>query len=114
LIDLGLFRAGGDDYPTYGVTTLEARHVRIRDASAHFRYQAKGGIERTINIDDPGVVTAVKQLRRYRKGGDRLLAFRDRDGWHEIHAGDLNAYLRATSGVDMTAKDLRTWRATVL
>jgi DNA topoisomerase I len=119
LIDLGMFRVGGDEYATgedatYGAATLTAGHSRCNGHSVRFRYPAKGGIEREVIIDDPRVCATVRALRRYRKGDDRLLAYRRGDAWAEVHSGDVNEYLREASGRPMTAKDLRTWHATVL
>lgn len=119
LIDLGLFRVGGDEYAggddgTYGVATLTAGHVTCNGHLVCFRYPAKGGIPREVSIEDPRVYATVKALRRYRRGTDRLLAYRRGDGWAEVRSGDVNDYLRAASGHLMTAKDLRTWHATVL
>lgn len=120
LIDLGLFRVGSDQYatdddPTFGVATLQADHVTVTEAGlARFCYRAKGGIERELSIRDPRVVATVRQLKRFRRRSQRLLAYRNpQKGWREVHAGDVNAYLRTATGTDMTAKDLRTWHATV-
>lgn len=120
LIDLGLFRVGGDQYandddPTFGVATLRSDHVAAAGPGAvRFRYRAKGGVERRLSISDPAVVATVRRLKRLRRGPQRLLAYRDADRrWREIHASDVNAYLRLATGADMTAKDLRTWHATV-
>jgi DNA topoisomerase-1 len=120
LIDRGLFRVGNDQYandddPTFGVATLQCGHVRCAGPrTVRFRYRAKGGIERILSIQDPDVVAAVRRLKRFRRGSVRLLAYRDADrGWREIHARDINGYLRRTTGADLTAKDLRTWHATV-
>ena len=120
LIDLGLFRVGGDQYandddPTFGVATLQADHVTLAGQGAvRFCYRAKGGIERELSIRDPRVVATVRSLMRFRRGPQRLLAYQDPEkGWREIHANDINAYLRLVTGIDMTAKDLRTWHATV-
>jgi DNA topoisomerase IB len=119
LIDLGLFRVGGDEYAdgedaTYGVATLEAGHVTISGPTVHFRYPAKGGIERDITITDPRVSATIRALRQHRHRHQRLLAYRNGGHWAEIRSGDVNEYLRSASGCEMTAKDLRTWHATVL
>ena len=119
LIDLGLFRVGGDEYAggedaTYGVATLEAGHVTLDGHTVHFRYRAKGGIQREISITDPTVSATVRALRRHRRRDERLLAYRSGARWAEVRSGDVNDYLRAASGCEMTAKDLRTWHATVL
>jgi DNA topoisomerase-1 len=118
LLDLGLFRVGGDEYasgddPTFGLATLRANHVRI-GSHVTFRYRAKGGLDRALTLRDRGVRSVVADLKEGRRGRDRLLAYRpDGGGWCELHACDINDYLRQASGVDMTAKDLRTWHGTV-
>jgi DNA topoisomerase IB len=115
LIDRGLFRVGGDEYPTHGVATLLASHVRRDGTTITFRYAAKGGVERECTVRDRAASAAIRALLRHRRGRQRLLAFRDDNhGWREVHAADINDYLRAASGLDMTAKDLRTWHATVV
>ena len=118
LIDLGLFRVGNDEYAkgedaTFGVTTLLPEHVRITRSGMEFRYPAKGGIERVCAVTDDQVCAVLTQLRR-RRDRSRLFAYRDGTGWHEIHSDDVNAYLKGASGIEMTAKDFRTWHATVL
>ncbi|HEY7176206.1 MAG TPA: DNA topoisomerase IB, partial [Micromonosporaceae bacterium] len=114
LIDKGLFRAGGDEYPTYGIATLEVQHVDLRPPRMTFSYDGKSGVEQRVTISDVLVAPVVRQLCADRKPSDRLLAYRDGDEWREIHAADINEYLRAASAADMTAKDLRTWHATVI
>jgi DNA topoisomerase IB len=56
----------------------------------------------------------VRSLKRRRGGGDRLLAYRSGRRWHDVTATDINDYLREISGSEFTAKDFRTWHATVL
>ncbi len=118
LIDQGLFRVGGDEYAkgddaTFGVATLLPEHVRVTRTGIEFRYPAKGGIERVCVVDDDDVRAVLNRLRR-RPGAERLLAFRDGTGWRDVHSDDINAYLKRASGIEMTAKDFRTWHATVL
>jgi DNA topoisomerase I len=118
LIDLGLFRVGGDEYAkgddaTYGVATLLPSHVRSRGGSLEFRYPAKGGNERVCAVTDKAVCRVLLQLRR-RRDKTRLFAFRDGSTWREVRSDDVNTYLRERSGIEMTAKDFRTWHATVL
>lgn len=118
LIDLGCFRVGSDNYAsengTYGMATLEREHVRIEnDERMVFDYVAKGGQARTQIVIDDAVLAVVKRLKRRRGGDARLLAFRDDEGWHALHADDVNRYLEHHAG-PCTAKDFRTWNATVL
>jgi DNA topoisomerase I len=118
LIDQGLFRVGSDQYArgddaTFGVATLLPSHVRISGRGMEFRYPAKGGIERVCAVSDDDVCAVLTQLRR-RRGAQRLFAYRNGTGWHDVRSDDVNAYLKRVSGIDMSAKDFRTWHATVL
>ncbi len=118
LIDLGCFRVGSDSYAsengTYGIATLEREHVRIEGGERMvFDYVAKGGQPRTQVVVDDAVLPVVRWLKRRRDDDPRLLAFRDDDRWRLLHSDDINAYLEQHAG-PCTAKDFRTWNATVL
>ena len=80
LLDLGYFRIGNEEYAeennSFGLTTLERRHVRRDGKALVFQFTGKSGIEHTITIDDPGAVEALEVMRRRRSGDDRLLAGR--------------------------------------
>lgn len=118
LLDRAVFRVGGEEYAaengTYGVATLLRSHVRLRDTALTFDYPAKGGIRRVVTVDDADLATAVRALRRVRRGPGRLLVYRDGDAIRELHANDVNARFKELAGEDCSAKDLRTWGATVL
>jgi DNA topoisomerase I len=118
LLDLGYFRIGSDAYAdsngSFGLTTLEKRHVRARDGALVFRFEGKSGIEHEIRIDDELAVAAVDTMRRRRGGGDRLLAYKKVRSWTPMDAALVNEYLRDATGAEITAKDFRTWHATVL
>jgi DNA topoisomerase-1 len=53
-------------------------------------------------------------MRRRRSEDARLMAFRQGRSWSALDAARVNDYLRTSTGGDMTAKDFRTWHATVL
>ena len=53
-------------------------------------------------------------MRRRRGGSERLLAWREGRTWRDLDAGRVNDYVRETTGLEATAKDFRTWHATVL
>jgi DNA topoisomerase-1 len=119
LIDLGLFRVGNDEYAdgedaTFGVSTLRVAHTRVSADEVHFRYLAKGRVPREVSVRDRQVVAVIRALRTHRHGEQRLLAYRTRTGWREVHSDEINEYLRDACGCAMTAKDFRTWHATVL
>jgi len=117
LLDLGYFRIGSDVYAdengSFGLTTLEKRHVRLRDGRLVFSFVGKSGVTHTVVIDDPGVRTSLDVMRR-RRGGERLLAYKAGRSWADVDASLVNGYLKDLVGDDLTAKDFRTWHATVI
>jgi DNA topoisomerase-1 len=118
LLDIGLFRIGGEEYADrgggLGLTTIRKRHVTIEGPSALFDYPAKGGIRRVQTVEDSECVALMRRLRRRRSGGDQLLAYRDGRAWVPVRADDVNEYLKERLGEEFSAKDFRTWNATVL
>jgi DNA topoisomerase IB len=119
LLDHGLFRVGGDQYAagdegTYGLATLQVSHVRFARGEAVFSYRAKGGTERVCAVADPQVRAVLRSLCRARSAQERLFAYRDGRLWRELRSDDINEYLREAAGCDITAKDFRTWHATVI
>jgi DNA topoisomerase IB len=118
LLDLGYFRIGSDTYVdnngSFGLTTLEKRHVRRAQDRLVFCFEGKSGIAHEIEIDDSLAIDAVETMRRRRAGSDRLLAYKKSRSWTDVDAATVNDYLRSTLGAETTAKDFRTWHATVL
>ncbi|MFC7496519.1 MULTISPECIES: DNA topoisomerase IB [unclassified Nocardioides] len=118
LLDLGYFRIGNDAYAdahgSYGLTTLERRHVRRHQDRLVFTFVGKSGVEHQIEIDDEDVIAAIDAMRRRRSDDPRLLAFKDGRSWRSVLPELVNEYVRASTGIEATAKDFRTWHATVL
>ena len=118
LIDLGFFRPGGEEYAeengTFGLATIRKDHVRLTRGQLVFEYPAKGAKDREQAVAEDQVCAVVRSLRRRRGGGDQLLVYRAGSGWHDVTGADINDYLREISGGEFTAKDFRTWHATVL
>jgi DNA topoisomerase-1 len=117
LLDLGYFRIGSDIYAdtngSFGLTTLEKRHVSKDKERLVFRFEGKSGIEHRIEIDDPEVLEALDSLRRRRGGTERLLAYRLGRRWCDLDSSAVNTYIRGLFE-DLTAKDFRTWHGTVI
>jgi DNA topoisomerase I len=117
LLDLGFFRIGSEDYAerneSYGLTTVLRDHVRILDSEVVFDFPAKSGQRRVQGITDNDALTVVAALKR-RRSGSQLLAYREANGWVEVRAEDVNGYIKHYTAGDFTAKDFRTWHATVL
>lgn len=118
LLDSGAFRVGNDVYAdkngTFGLTTLERRHVRAKGEALVVSFTGKSGVEHSVVIDDPPVVDALNRMRRRRSGGPRLLEYRAAAVLSALDSTDVNSYLREQTGLDVTAKDLRTWAGTVI
>jgi DNA topoisomerase IB len=119
LLDLGFFRIGGEEYAekndSYGLATLRREHVTCSSSGViTFDYPAKSGKRRVQSVADEELCDLVRRLKRRRSGGDELLAYRDDSGWVDVKSQDINTYLREITGGDFTAKDFRTWHATVL
>jgi DNA topoisomerase IB len=119
LLDVGYFRIGNDVYVdqngSFGLTTLQRRHVRRQGSALVFAFVGKSGVEHEITIDDKAAVEALEIMRRRRAPAEaELLAWREAGRWHDLDAGHVNDYVRSVTGMDATAKDFRTWHATVL
>jgi DNA topoisomerase IB len=118
LLDRGFFRVGGEDYAvtnnSYGLATMLKRHVRLRGDVLVFDYPAKHGKRRVQAVIDPEVADTVGRLKARSGGGPELLAYKDGRRWVDVRSEDINDYLKATTGADVSAKDFRTWGATVL
>jgi DNA topoisomerase IB len=117
VLDATRLRIGNAEYArdnnSYGLTTLKNRHVQfIRDGRLLFRFRGKGGAEHEIALDDKRLARLVR--RCHQLPGQRLFQYLDDDGGrHPIDSDQVNAYLREVMGADFTAKDFRTWGATL-
>ncbi len=121
LLDLGMFRIGGDEYaareedPSFGLSTLRPSHLRTRGGCVLLSFPGKSGVEHSGTVDDGEICAVLTDLKRRRRGADRLFAYWDGHArrWREVDAGAVNDYLKEVSGGGMTAKDFRTWHGTV-
>lgn len=117
LLETTLIRIGNDDYArenkSYGLTTLENRHVRVNGSEVRFRFTGKGGKQWSLQVKDRRIAKVVKACQEL--PGQELLQYVDENGeLQDVTSGDVNAYLRKITGRDITAKDFRTWAGTVL
>jgi DNA topoisomerase I len=118
LLDLGFFRIGSEDYAvtneTYGLATMLRRHVTVEDDEVVFDYPAKSGRRRVQTIADEEVRTVIAALKRRRSKGPELLVYKDGRRWADVRSDDINVYVKDATSHDFSAKDFRTWNATVL
>src|SRR3954451_3072353 len=118
LVDLGCFRLGSDTYTTtngsYGLTTLERRHVKRRKEGGYlFSFTGKSGVDHEVELAAPQVCAVLDVMTKRRRAEDRLLSVKVDRRWVALQPSDINEYIRDLFGLDVSAKDFRTWHATV-
>lgn len=117
LIDLAYFRVGSERYAeehhTYGITTLRSKHVEATTNTVTFDFIGKSGKEHVKKITDPQLARIIKQLDEL--PGYEIFRYQDEKGvMHDLHASDVNEYIKQHMGEEFTAKDFRTWGGTLL
>jgi DNA topoisomerase IB len=117
LLDATRVRIGNSEYArdnkSFGLTTLRDRHVKfIRDGRAVLNFRGKGGVQHEILINDKRIVQIVRDCQEL--PGQHLFQYVSDDGQRcPIDSGQVNEYLRSAMGDVFTAKDFRTWGATL-
>jgi DNA topoisomerase-1 len=117
LLETTFIRVGNKEYTkqndSYGLTTLRDHHVSIRGSQVQFYFRGKSGIKHTIDIENAALAKIVRRLRDL--PGYELFQYYDESGeLRTVGSGDVNQYLRETTGQEFTAKDFRTWAGTIL
>lgn len=117
LLDRTALRVGNAEYAaengSFGLTTLRDRHVRMRAGELELRFRGKGGLEQQARLSDKAVARIVRRCQDL--PGQQLFQYVDEQGrrW-PVRSNHVNEYLRRVSGHEFTAKDFRTWHASVL
>ena len=115
LMERAQLRVGNDEYArtngSYGATTLQDHHARFKGDTLELAYRAKGGLDRKIKLTDKRLTKIVRRCRDL--PGQRLFQYVDGDTVRPITSTDVNEYLREVTGGPFTAKDYRTWAATL-
>ena len=116
LLDSTLVRVGNEEYArsngSFGLTTLRYRHVSVNGATLSFEFRGKSGIFHSVTVSDPALARIVRRCADI--PGQELFQWIDAEGGrHRIDSNDVNEYLREAAGGPFTAKDFRTWYATI-
>ncbi|MBF6606254.1 MAG: DNA topoisomerase IB [Chloroflexi bacterium] len=117
LLETTALRVGNEAYArsngSFGLTTLRNRHVTLTSGALRFRFRGKGGKVHEVGVRDrrlAGIVARCEALP-----GQELFQYMDEAGDpRPIESADVNAYLRAAAGIEVTAKDFRTWIGTLV
>jgi DNA topoisomerase-1 len=117
LLECTSIRVGNDEYAranrSYGLTTLQDRHVEISGSSLRFEFRGKSGKTHAVSLTDRRLARIVHRCQTL--PGEDLFQYVDDDGVRQtIGSGDVNDYIREISGQEFTAKDFRTWSGTLL
>ncbi len=116
LLDTSYIRIGNEEYAkqnnSFGLTTLRGRHVDVKGSTVRFLFKGKSGVEVSVGVTDRRVARVIKRCDEL--PGQNLFQYLDDGERRQVTSDDVNAYLREVSGEDVTAKDFRTWAATVL
>lgn len=117
LLETTLIRVGNDDYArqnnSFGLTTLRSRHVAVDGNDVRFRFTGKSGRQWSLRMRDRRIAKIIRACQEL--PGQELLQYLDEEGKpQDVTSSDVNAYLKEITGQDISAKDFRTWAATVL
>lgn len=117
LLEKTRIRVGNEQYArennSYGLTTFKGKHVSVRGKRLQFRFRGKSGLQHEIDLEDGQLADVVRSLQEL--PGQELFRYEDEVGglgW--VTSTDVNAYLHLVSGENFTAKDFRTWQASLL
>src|SRR6185312_3653224 len=117
LLEASLIRIGNEEYArsngSFGLTTLNNRHVSVSGQRLRFRFRGKSGKFHDVQLDDARLARIVRRCQEL--PGQALFQYIDEEGRTEsISSGDVNDYIRQTTSSDFSAKDFRTWAGSVL
>ncbi len=116
LMELTSIRVGNESYQklygSFGLTTLQNRHIKIDGSTIRFEFKGKKGVQHKVSLQSRKLARLVKQCRDI--PGKELFQYYDEAGdRHSVDSGDINNYLKEITGEDFTAKDFRTWAGSV-
>jgi DNA topoisomerase-1 len=117
LLDLGAIRVGNASYAkenkSFGATTLLRRHAKVAGDKLKLRFKATSGVLRETAVSDKSLARFVRAVHDL--PGQQLFQYLDAEGEaHPVGSADVNAYLAEAMGEHFTAKNFRTWHASVL
>ena len=117
LLDHTGYRIGNARYAkenhSFGLSSLLSKHLREEDGQLKLRFRGKSGKQHETEIVSPKLAALVSELQEL--PGQNLFRYEDSTGeWHDIGTAEVNAWLKETGGGEYTAKQFRTWKATVL
>jgi len=116
LLENTLIRIGNEEYKeenaTLGLTTMGNKNVDIKKNIVQFEFKGKSGVYHSIKVQSKRVAKIIKKCQDL--PGQNLFEFVDEDNQIEsVDSADVNAYLKDITGLEITAKEFRTWGGTI-
>jgi DNA topoisomerase I len=116
LLDRTFIRIGGEEYAensgTYGLATFRSRHLAIEDDLIVLDFEGKGGSDQHVEVESARLARVLQEMDDL--PGFEVLKYRTEDGEVvDVRSEDVNAYIQEHMGEEFSAKDFRTWAATV-
>jgi DNA topoisomerase-1 len=114
LLDDSLIRVGNEASAardSFGLTTLESRHVEVRGSGVAFDFTGKSGVEHHVELRDQQLARLVQACDD--ADGEQLFCYLEGDDVVDVSSDDVNRYLRAIAGDHVSARDFRTWGGSV-
>ncbi len=116
LMERTLIRVGNEEYAeknhSYGLTTLENRHADLWGDKIYLHFRGKSGVMHKVHIKSKRVAKIIRKCKDI--PGQELFQYYDQSGAiHDVNSQDVNNYLKEITGMDVTAKDFRTWGGTI-
>jgi DNA topoisomerase I len=117
LMERTAIRVGNEEYArendSYGLTTLREEHVDVKGSTVRFHFRGKSGKEHQVEVRDKRIARIIQKSQDL--PGQQLFEYVDDDGTpRPVRSEDVNEYLKTISEGDFTAKDFRTWEATMM
>jgi DNA topoisomerase-1 len=116
LLDRTRIRIGNEEYArsnrSFGLSTLRTRHVSVRGDEIRFAFRGKSGRLHEVAVEDPRVARTLRRCLEL--PGQLLFQYLDDGTPRKLTSSDINDYLRDAMGEEFTAKDFRTWSASVI
>ena len=117
LLERTFIRIGNEEYArenkSFGLTTMQDRHVTVKGAQLRFRFRGKSGRQHEVDITDRRIAKIVSKCQEL-LGQDLFQYVADDGEVRDVTSQDVNEYLREITNENFTAKDFRTWAGTVL
>lgn len=117
LLERTMIRVGNEEYAkanrSYGLTTMRDRHAAFDGNELQFTFRGKSGRDHRVTLRDRRLARIVRSCQDL--PGQQLFQYVDDAGnVCAVASSDVNEYLRTHTEIDVTAKDFRTWTATLL